>query len=120
MDNFQFKRSDRVSQEVKDIASVVISSKVLIKGSGLITITEVKTTDNLRFSKIYLSFINNEIESEKLIKMMNINVREYRYHIGKSLDMQYVPRIKFYHDNSFEEFEHIASLINKANDNGSV
>ena len=120
MDNFQFKRSDRVSQEVKDIASVILSSKVILKGSGLVTITEVKTSDNLRFSKIYLSFINNEIDCDKLIKLMNYNIKEYRYHLGKLLKMMYVPRIKFYHDNSFEEFEHIASLINKANDNNSL
>ena len=119
MDNFQFKRSDRVSQEIKDIISVVISSKIIVKDSGLITITEVKTSDNLRFSKIYLSFINNKIETDQLIKNMNYNINEYRYHLGKSLDMKYVPQIKFYHDNSFEEFEHIASLINKANNDNS-
>ncbi len=115
MDNFQFKRSDRVSQEIKDIISVIISSRIILKDSGLVTITEVKTSDNLRFSKIYLSFINNQIESDKIIKMMNSNINEYRYHLGKSLDMKYVPQIKFYHDNSFEEFENIAALINKAN-----
>ena len=115
MDSFQFKRSDRVSQEIKDIISIVLSSKVVLIDSGLITITEVKTADNLRFSKIYLSFINNKIESEELIKMMNSNIREYRYHLGKSLEMKYVPQIKFYHDNSFEEIENIASLLNKVN-----
>ena len=115
MDNFQFKRSDRVSQEIKDIISLIFSSKISIKGSGLITITRVKTSDNLRFGKIYLSFINNKIESNELISLMNSNINEYRYRLGKSLEMQYVPQIKFYYDNTFEEFEHIASLINKAN-----
>ena len=119
MDNFQFKRSDRVSQEVRDIISVIISSKLILKGSGLITITKVKTSDNLRFSKIHLSFINNTVQSDKLIKLMNSNIKEYRYLLGKSLEMQYIPQIKFYHDNSFEEFENIASLINKANNNNA-
>ena len=117
MDNFQFKRSDRVSQEIRDIISLIISSKIIVEGSGLITITEVKSSDNLRFAKIYLSFINNTVGSDKLIKLMNSNINEYRYHLGKSLKMKYVPQIKFYHDNSFEALEDIASLINKAKNN---
>ena len=119
MDSFQFKRSDRVSQEIKDIISIILSSKVIVKDSGLITITKVKTADNLRFSRIYLSFIDNKVESSQLIRLMNSNIKEYRYHLGKLLAMQYVPQIKFYYDNSFEEFENIASLINKANNDST-
>ena len=114
MDNFQFKRSDRVSQEIRDIISLIISSKIIIEGSGLVTITKVKASDNLRFAKIYLSFINNTVESNELVKLMNYNIKEYRYHLGKSIEMQYVPQIKFYHDSSFEALENIVSLINKA------
>ena len=120
MDNFQFKRSDRVSQEIRDIISLIISSKVIIEGSGLVTITKVKASDNLRFAKIYLSFINNTVESNELIKLMNYNIKEYRYHLGKSIEMQYVPQIKFYHDSSFEALENISALINKAKNNDTT
>lgn len=120
MNSFQFKRSDRVSQEIKDIISTILSSKVIVDGGGLITITKVKTSDNLRFSKIYLSFIHNEIEVNDLIDLMNSNIKEYRYHLGRNLEMKYVPQIKFYHDNTFEEMEHINTLINKANKNDNA
>ena len=120
MNTFQFKRSDRVSNEIKDIISKMLSSKIVIDGSGLITVTEVKTSNNLRFSKIYLSFINNKVESNNLIDLINSNINEYRYYLGKSLEMQYVPQIKFYYDNTFEEMEHISSLINKANKNDNI
>ena len=113
--SFQFKRSDRVSQEIKDIVSAILTNIILLKDSGLITITKVKTSNNLRFSKIYISFIGNKIEPPELVNQMNRNINEYRYHLGKTLKLKYIPEIKFYHDNTLEEVEKINTLINKAN-----
>ena len=113
--SFQFKRSDRVSQEIKDIVSAILTNIILLKDSGLITITKVNTSNNLRFSKIYISFIGNKIEPPELVNQMNRNINEYRYHLGKTLKLKYIPEIKFYHDNTLEEVEKINTLINKAN-----
>lgn len=115
MENFQFKRSDRVAQQIQNIVSEIITTKVIVQELGLATITKVKTSQNLRFSKIYLSFMGNTIEPNELITLMNRNIKEYRYQLGKELQIKYVPQIKFYHDNTFEEMEKISRLINKAN-----
>ena len=117
MDNFQFKRSDRVAQQIQDIISNIITTKVIVQGLGLATVTKVKTSQNLRFSRIHLSFMGNSIEPEELIILMNRNVKEYRYHLGKDLQIKYVPQIKFYHDNTLEEMEKISNLINKSKQN---
>tara|TARA_Y100001978_G_scaffold196349_1_gene205798 strand:- start:6401 stop:6769 length:369 start_codon:yes stop_codon:yes gene_type:complete len=117
LDNFQFKRSDRVAQQIQDIISNIIATKVIVQGLGLATVTKVKTSQNLRFSRIYLSFMGNSILPEELIILMNRNVKEYRFHLGKELQIKYVPQIKFYHDNTFEEMEKISNLINKSKTN---
>ena len=122
MENFQFKRSDqefkrsdRVAHQIQDIISEIITKKVIVQGLGLATVTKVKTSQNLRFSRIYLSFMNNTIEPDELITLMNRNIKEYRYQLGKELQIKYVPQIKFYYDNTYEEMENISRLINKAN-----
>jgi len=115
LENFQFKRSDRVAQQIQDIVSEIIMTKVIVQELGLATITTVKTSQNLRFSRIYLSFMGNTLEPNELITLMNRNIKEYRYQLGKELQIKYVPQIKFYHDNTFEEMEKISRLINKAN-----
>tara|TARA_B000000532_G_C18637123_1_gene306670 strand:+ start:199 stop:567 length:369 start_codon:yes stop_codon:yes gene_type:complete len=119
LDNFQFKRSDRVAQQIQDIISNIIATKVIVQGLGLATVTKVKTSQNLRFSRIYLSFMGNSILPEELIILMNRNVKEYRFHLGKELQIKYVPQIKFYHDNTFEEMEKISNLINKSKTDGT-
>tara|TARA_A100001011_G_scaffold396598_1_gene494856 strand:+ start:1384 stop:1752 length:369 start_codon:yes stop_codon:yes gene_type:complete len=119
LDNFQFKRSDRVAQQIQDIISNIIATKVIVQGLGLATVTKVKTSQNLRFSRIYLSFMGNSIMPEELIILMNRNVKEYRFHLGKTLKIKYVPQIKFYHDNTFEEMEKISNLINRSKIDGT-
>jgi len=120
LENFQFKRSDRVAQQIQDIISNIIATKVIVQGLGLATITKVKTAQNLRFSRIYLSFMGNSLDPEELIVLMNRNIKEYRFHLGKELQLKYVPQIKFYHDNTFEEMEKISKLIHKSKEeNGS-
>lgn len=120
MENFQFKRSDRVALQIQDIISNIIATKVIVQGLGLATITKVKTAQNLRFSRIYLSFMGNSLDPEELIVLMNRNIKEYRFHLGKELQLKYVPQIKFYHDNTFEEMEKISKLIHKTKEeNGS-
>ena len=116
MENFQFKRSDRVAQQIQDIISNIIATKVIVQGLGLATVTKVKTAQNLRFSRIYLSFMGNSIDPEELVKLMNYNIKEYRFHLGKELQIKYVPQIKFYYDNTFEEMEKINKLIHKSKD----
>ena len=76
-----------------------IINVIKVEGSGLVTITKVKTSHNLRFSKIYISFIGNTIDNAELLDSMNQNISEYRYHMGKTLKLKYIPEIKFYYDN---------------------
>ena len=113
MKSIQFKRSDRVSHQIKEIISEIFTTKTSLDGSGLITVTSVTTTDNLRFSRIYLSFVGNNIETHKIIDQMNLNIREYRYQLGRAIKVKYVPQIKFYYDDSMDEAEKINTLINK-------
>ena len=87
-----------------------------MQGLGLATVTKVKTAQNLRFSRIYLSFMGNSVDPEELVKLMNYNIKEYRFHLGKELQIKYVPQIKFYYDNTFEEMEKINKLIHKSKD----
>jgi ribosome-binding factor A len=64
--------------------------------------------------------MGNSLDPEELIVLMNRNIKEYRFHLGKELQLKYVPQIKFYHDNTFEEMEKISKLIHKTKEeNGS-
>ena len=42
--------------------------------------------------------MGNSLDPEELIVLMNRNIKEYRFHLGKELQLKYVPQIKFYHD----------------------
>ena len=77
----------------------------------------VRVTFNMEEGpKVYveeISFIGNEVDSKNLVEVMNKNINDYRYQLGNSIQVKYVPRIKFYHDDTMEHADKIDKLINK-------
>ena len=93
-----FKRSDRLSEEVRLAISEVLLKNISVSKKGLITITNVDMSRDLRYAKVYFSHIDTDFSSEELEKKLNQNKSKIRYHLGSLIDTQYVPRINFSFD----------------------
>ena len=110
-----FKRSDRVSDEVRLAVSEVLLKNISILKDGLITITRVDMSKDLRYAKVFFSHINTGVSSEDLEKKLNYSKSKIRYYVGNLLETQYVPRINFEFDKKYEKSARIESLLNKVN-----
>ena len=78
---------------------------------GMISVTRVETTGDLRFSKIWLSVMG--LESEKdFRKGLKSASGWLRRELGSSLDLRYTPELVFELDHSIEYGAHINELIN--------
>ena len=78
---------------------------------GMISVTRVETTGDLRYSKIWLSVLNlkNEKEFMKGIKSASGWLRK---ELGTSLNLRYTPELVFELDHSIEYSAHINDIIN--------
>ena len=110
-----FKRSDRVSDKVKLVISEILLKKISISNNGLITITKVDMSKDLRYAKIFFSHIHTGFTSENLEKKLNLNKSKIRYYMGNNLDSQYVPIIIFKFDKRYAKSNRIENLLNKVN-----
>ena len=110
-----FKRSDRVSDKVKLIISEILLKNISISNNGLITITKVDMSKDLRYAKIFFSHIYTGFTSEDLEKKLNLNKSKIRYYMGNNLDSQYVPKIIFKLDKRYAKSNRIENLLNKVN-----
>mgnify|MGYP003956785653 FL=1 len=113
--NRPFKRSDRVSDKIRLAISEILLKNISISNSGLITITKVDVSKDLRYAKIFFSHINTGFTSEDLEKKLNQNKSKIRYHMGNSLAAQYVPQINFKFDKRYDKSNRIENLLNKVN-----
>ena len=78
---------------------------------GMISITRVETTGDLRYSKIWLSVLG--LRDEKEFKRGLKSAAGYlRKELGSSLKLRYTPELIFELDHSIEYGAHISQVIN--------
>ena len=78
---------------------------------GMISVTRVETTGDLRYSKIYLSVLG--MQDEKEFKRGLRSASGYlRRELGNSMKLRYTPELIFEIDHSIEYGAHINEVIN--------
>jgi ribosome-binding factor A len=77
------------------------------------TVTKVKISDDLQNAKVFVSFLKPEKEIEELIRLIEVRMSSIRFYLGKKLSTKYVPKLKFFHDDTLINAERIDSLIKK-------
>ena len=78
---------------------------------GMISVTRVETTGDLRYSKVWLSVMGmeNEKEFKKGLKSASGWLRR---ELGNTLKLRYTPELVFEIDHSIEYGAHISQVIN--------
>jgi len=109
----QFKRSDRVAEEIRRIASEVWDAELASKTPGMLTFTRVDLTGDLRYAKLYYSYLGSEADRERLAEFLIQNTSKLRGLIGSNLRLRHIPEITLKFDPSIEEGVRIEELLNE-------
>ena len=83
----------------------------------MLTVTKVSVTDDLKLAKIYLSFLENKLSNDKVMKIIKHNNNLIRHHLSLKLTLKYTPKLLFFYDNSLDHYDKIDRLIGKINKN---
>ena len=116
-DQRPFKRTDRFSDKVRLAISEVLLKNISVLDIGLITVTRVSMSKDLRYAKIFFSHINTGLISSDIEKKLNQNKSKIRYYMGNKLEAQYVPQINFIFDKKYEKSARIDDLLSKLKKN---
>ena len=107
--------SNKIARINDDIQRVVSSKLRDIKDprvqQGMISVTRVETTGDLRYSKIWLSVMGLENEKE-FKKGLKSAAGWLRRELGNTMSLRYTPELVFELDHSIEYGAHISELIN--------
>lgn len=109
-------RCVRLAEEVQRILGSILHSKVQISAAGMITVTHVELSKDLRFAKVYLSFLDPDLPKSELQKELIRQRKTIRYHLGTELQTKYVPELRFFIDESFERSARIHAVIEAIHD----
>ena len=104
----------RINEDIKFVLSELLRDikDPRIKDQGLLSITAVDTTGDLRSSKVYISALG--LKSEKdLTKGLKSASGYMRRELGMRLNLRYTPELIFELDKSIEYGAHINKMISE-------
>ena len=106
------ERTERIEEEIKKVASRVIGQELKDpRLTGLISVTKVSVTKDLKYCKIFVSMLATSDVSGAMSALKS-GAGIVRREIGNSIRMHSTPEVKFEFDDSMEYGEKIQKMIN--------
>ena len=104
-------RLNRINEDIQRELSVLIPRvKDPRVRQGLVTVTGVETTPDLRYAKVYLSFLG-DVNEKELRRGLRSAGPWLRRELGGSLTLRYTPELVFERDRSIENGARLTKLI---------
>lgn len=104
-------RMDKVNEELKKEISHIIDFKLKNPNiTGIISVTKVKTSPDLRVARVYISVINSKNLQNTLEGLKNAS-GFIRSEIAKTVNLRYTPELIFEWDDSLEYASRIEGIL---------
>jgi len=78
-----------------------------------IAVTEVDTSPDLKYAKIYISAMSGQQEEQKILGILNSAAGFLRTALASKINLRYTPELHFIWDNSIEHGDKILRLIDE-------
>ena len=107
---FPYKRSQRVSDLLREEIADIIMKKVKDPRLGFVTVTGVEITDDLKIAKAFVSVLKEE-ERETTLAILNSAKGYIRSEVAKRVRMKSIPSLEFRIDESIAYGYRIDKLL---------
>ena len=109
------ERTDRIEEEIKKIVSKLIDNGIKDpRVNGLISVTKVDVSKDMKYCKIYVSMIGTK-DKDEAMKGLDSAKGVVRKEIGSKIRTFNTPEVKFIYDDSMEYGQHIDNIISSLN-----
>lgn len=105
-------RIGRINEEIQRELSTLLRSVKDPRVRGMVSVTAVDTTGDLRYAKVYISVLNTG-EAADVLRGLRSAAGYLRRELGGALSLRYVPELIFEMDDSIREGSHIFELLRK-------
>jgi ribosome-binding factor A len=99
--------------QIRQEISWILSRNLKDRRIGLVTVTGVQMSPDLRHAKVYVSAMGSDAEKQESLEALNHAAGWIRHELGQRMRMRFLPEIVFRTDTSQEYGEHIDRLLDK-------
>ncbi|GEN27743.1 ribosome-binding factor A [Halovibrio variabilis] len=112
----EFKRTDRVADQLQKELAVLIQREVKDPRLGMVTVSGVTVSRDLGYSDVYVTLLGEQ-EPERIKENLQVLKRSsgfLRSQIAKRIKLRHVPELRFHFDESVVRGQQLSSLIDEA------
>lgn len=103
-------KTERINSTLVKEISYILATEVDNKELRFVTITDVKTTNDFSFAKVYVRLLD-ESKKDEVMKELKKASGFIRHVLHDRVDMRHVPELEFIYDDSIDYGERIEKLI---------
>ena len=107
----EFGRNRRVAQFIKEELSILIQREFPLSQFGMITLTNVDVSPDLKNAIVYFTVLNNTDSNETLVNELNDQAGHFRHEIAIMMTSKGVPVLRFKYDESIERAQRLTDII---------
>ena len=104
-------RTARVASLIKHQIGETLARDIDTSGFGMLTVTEVTVTPDLRVARVHVSHFNSEKTDAEVLTFLDDNAKEIRMAVGKSVRIKFTPELLFYIDLRLERVVRLEVLL---------
>ena len=105
------ERLGRVNEELMKAISHIITYELKNPDvTGMISVTRVKATPDLKYAKVYVSILNPK-SVEETMKGLKESAGFIRSQVAKTVNLRITPELVFEYDDSIEHGEKIDNIL---------
>ncbi|MGM0614510.1 MAG: 30S ribosome-binding factor RbfA, partial [Pseudomonadota bacterium] len=112
----EFKRTDRVADQLQKELAVLIQREVKDPRLGMVTVSGVTVSRDLGYADIYVTLLGEQ-NPERIKENLQVLKRAagfLRSQIAKRIKLRHVPELRFHFDESVVRGQQLSSLIDEA------
>jgi ribosome-binding factor A len=107
-------RIERVNNLIRQEISELLQRQVKDPRLGsFVAVTEVSTSPDLRYAKVFVSFMGSGEERQKTLRGLEAAAGFLRNKLARRLRLRRIPELSFHWDDSIERGAHLLQLIDE-------
>ncbi|WP_129141849.1 30S ribosome-binding factor RbfA [Modicisalibacter coralii] len=112
----EFKRTDRVADQLQQELAVLIQREVKDPRLGMVTVSGVTVSRDLGYADVYITLLGDD-DAARIKENLAVLKRAggfLRSQIARRMKLRHVPELRFHYDESVTRGHKLSSLIDEA------
>jgi ribosome-binding factor A len=105
------RRTDRVGEAIQELVAGLLVREIKDPRVGLVTITAVRVSPDLRHARVYFSSLGDEAQREQSLRGLRSAAGFVRSQIARRLNLRVAPDIVFEYDPSLAQADRLTRLL---------